>query len=73
MKAKEKLQHVHMSLKEVEKRFPDGLPFLDPIEDMKIEDANFNALVRKMEAIDTKITKYGLFFFLDFIFVSFFL
>lgn len=44
-----------MSLKEVEKRFPDGIPFLDPIEDMKVEDPTFNEVVRKLEALDTKI------------------
>lgn len=33
------------SIREVLKRFPDGLPLLDPIEDMQIEDENFSKLV----------------------------
>lgn len=55
LQSKEKRQVVNMSLKEVEKRFPDGIPFLDPIEDMKVEDATFNSLVRKAEALESKI------------------
>eukprot|EP01127_Copromyxa_protea_P006579 TRINITY_DN1654_c0_g1_i1.p1 TRINITY_DN1654_c0_g1~~TRINITY_DN1654_c0_g1_i1.p1 ORF type:complete len:998 (+),score=244.39 TRINITY_DN1654_c0_g1_i1:24-3017(+) len=53
--AKEKKQSVHLSLKEVEKRFPDGIPTLDPIEDMKIEDPTLVGLVRKLEVLDNKL------------------
>lgn len=30
------------TIKEVERRFPDGVPLLDPINDMRIEDEGFN-------------------------------
>jgi ATP-dependent RNA helicase DOB1 len=33
-------------LREAERRFPDGVPRLDPIEDMKIKDETFLKLVR---------------------------
>ena len=42
----EKRQSVGKSLKEVAKRFPDGVPLLDPLEDMKIEDSDFKKVVR---------------------------
>jgi ATP-dependent RNA helicase DOB1 len=34
------------TLQEVKKRFPDGIPLLDPIEDMKITDEEFKRLVK---------------------------
>ncbi len=42
----ENRQSVGKSVKEVIKRFPDGVPLLDPIEDMKVEDADFKKVVR---------------------------
>jgi len=33
-------------LKEVKVRFPDGLPFLDPIEDMGIKDDGLKSVIR---------------------------
>jgi ATP-dependent RNA helicase DOB1 len=46
---------VGKSIKEVIKRFPDGIPLLDPIDDMKIEDPDFKKLVRKLEMIEDKL------------------
>jgi ATP-dependent RNA helicase DOB1 len=37
---------VGKSIQEVMKKFPDGIPLLDPIEDMQIEDAEFKKLIR---------------------------
>ena len=34
------------TMSEVQKRFPDGIPLLDPIEDMKITDDGFRKLVK---------------------------
>ena len=48
------------SLKEVEKRFPDGLPALDPIEDMKIRDSKFEEIVRKIETLEHRLYKHCL-------------
>lgn len=39
-------QTVFKSIQEVSRRFPDGLPLLDPIEDMKIKDTRLNSVVR---------------------------
>lgn len=40
------------SLREVEKRFPDGVPLLDPVEDMKIKDQEFEDIVRRIETLE---------------------
>lgn len=36
-------------------RHPDGLPKLDPIENMKITDDSFLKLIRKIEVLETKL------------------
>lgn len=42
-------------LDEVPKRFPDGMPLLDPIETMKIEDDGFKKLLRKIEVLESRL------------------
>ncbi|KAI9364963.1 rRNA-processing arch domain-containing protein [Zopfochytrium polystomum] len=44
------------TLKEVEKRFPDGIGRLDPIEDMGIKDESFKKLIRKIEVLESKLS-----------------
>ena len=46
---------LHKSLKEVERRFPDGLPILDPIENMNITDDSFKKLLRKIEVLESRL------------------
>ncbi|WPG98375.1 ATP-dependent RNA helicase [Acrodontium crateriforme] len=46
---------VRKSLEEIRKRFPDGLPVLDPIENMKIDDESFKKLLRKIEVLEHKL------------------
>ncbi|KAI0008441.1 antiviral helicase [Xylariaceae sp. FL0662B] len=43
------------ALKEVERRFPDGLPILDPMEDMNITDESFKKLLRKIEVLESRL------------------
>ncbi|KAH9898764.1 rRNA-processing arch domain-containing protein [Xylariomycetidae sp. FL2044] len=43
------------SLVEVERRFPDGLPKLDPIENMSITDDSFKKLLRKIEVLESRL------------------
>uniref|UniRef100_A0A6B2KX32 Helicase ATP-binding domain-containing protein n=1 Tax=Arcella intermedia TaxID=1963864 RepID=A0A6B2KX32_9EUKA len=54
-------QSVAKSLQEVFKGFPDGVPLLDPIEDMKIEDATFTKVIRHVEALEDRLraTKFA--------------
>lgn len=37
---------VGKSIQEVIRRFPDGVPLLDPIEDMNIKDEQFKKVIR---------------------------
>jgi ATP-dependent RNA helicase DOB1 len=40
------------SVLETQRRFPDGLPLLDPVEDMGIKESAFIELVRKVEILE---------------------
>eukprot|EP01132_Coremiostelium_polycephalum_P008013 gene8013-9858_t len=50
--------HLFKTLKETENRFKKdgGFPLIDPIEDMKIKDANFKKLIRKIETLESRFT-----------------
>lgn len=48
-------QTVHKNLSEIQRRFPDGIPLLDPVENMKINDESFLKLVRKSEVLESKL------------------
>jgi ATP-dependent RNA helicase DOB1 len=46
---------IQRALAEVMKRFPDGIPKLDPIEQMNITDASFKDLIRKIEVMESRL------------------
>lgn len=46
IKSNEQKNTVRKALDEVQKRFPDGIAILDPIENMKINDDSFKRLLR---------------------------
>lgn len=46
---------VGKSLAEVQKRFPDGIALLDPIENMGIKDDSFKKLLRKIEVLESRL------------------
>jgi len=48
-------QNIGAKLKEVFRRFPNGLTVLDPIADLKIKDEEFVKLVRKHESLEDRI------------------
>ncbi|XP_068727369.1 exosome RNA helicase MTR4-like [Montipora capricornis] len=48
-------QSVGKSVKEVKRRFPDGLPLLDPVEDMGIKDDGLKTVVRKIEMLEHRM------------------
>jgi ATP-dependent RNA helicase DOB1 len=48
------------SIVEVLRRFPDGMPLLDPIEDMKINDDGFVKVVRQVESLEDQLTSHPL-------------
>ncbi|KAI7914828.1 FRQ-interacting RNA helicase [Pyricularia oryzae] len=46
---------VSHGLEEVQRRFPDGVPILDPIENMGIKDDSFKKLMRKIEVLESRL------------------
>ncbi|XP_013779377.1 superkiller viralicidic activity 2-like 2 [Limulus polyphemus] len=49
------------SIQEVHKRFPKGVPLLDPIEDMGIKEKGFKDIVRKIEAFEHRLYNHSLY------------
>lgn len=43
------------TMKDLPKKFPDGIPLIDAIKNMKIEDNEFNALLRKIDVLESKL------------------
>lgn len=48
------------ALQEVQKRFPDGLPLLDPIDDMGIKDPSLKKVIQKVEAFEHRMYSHPL-------------
>ena len=46
---------VGRSLEEVARRFPDGIPILDPLENMGITAESFKKLLRKIEVLESRL------------------
>lgn len=46
---------MYKAIKEVKKRFPDGPPLLNPINDMKINEPEFAEIVNKIEVLEKKM------------------
>lgn len=45
---------MHKAVKEAKKRFPEGPPLLDPINDMKIQEQEFADTVKKIEILEKR-------------------
>ena len=45
----------HFSRQELEGKYPDGLPQLDPVEDLGIVDAEMSGAVRRSEALEARL------------------
>ncbi|ORY47189.1 rRNA-processing arch domain-domain-containing protein, partial [Leucosporidium creatinivorum] len=48
------------SVKEVKRRFPDGVALLDPVENMGIKDEAFKKLLRKIEILESRLVANSL-------------
>jgi ATP-dependent RNA helicase DOB1 len=46
---------IQRALAEVKKRFPDGIPKLDPVDQMNIKDNSFKELIRKIEVMESRL------------------
>lgn len=55
IKASGQANTVGKSLTEVARRFPDGVPKIDPIKNMKIEDIEFKKLLNKIKVLEQKL------------------
>ena len=53
--------NVRKSLKVVQEKFPDGVPHLDPIENMGITDDSFKKLLRKIEVLESRLLSNSLY------------
>lgn len=51
---------VFKSIQEVSKRFPRGVPLLDPVEDMGIKDGSLRDVVKKIEAFENRMYAHPL-------------
>lgn len=49
------------NVKEVQRRFPDGIQLLDPVENMGIKDPEFKELLRKIETLEEALRKNALY------------
>ncbi|PWN53889.1 antiviral helicase, partial [Violaceomyces palustris] len=56
LRPSEPRETVRKNLAEVAKRFPKGIPLLDPIKDMKISDEAFKHLVEKIAILEKKLS-----------------
>lgn len=53
--SREQRDTVGKSLEEVRRRFPDGIPIMDPLENMGIKDDGFKKLLRKIEVLESRL------------------
>ncbi|GEQ67329.1 hypothetical protein JCM33374_g993 [Metschnikowia sp. JCM 33374] len=44
------------TLKDLPKKLPDGIPLMNPVDSMKIDDADFKMLLRKIDVLESKLT-----------------
>jgi len=47
-------------MQEVKKRFPEGVPLLHPVKDMKIKDESFDKLVNTIEMFEKRLYEHPL-------------
>jgi ATP-dependent RNA helicase DOB1 len=60
LKSLESRQQMAKVLSEVAKNFSDGIPLLDPIEDLKINDSSFEKLIKKIRVLETRLFEHPL-------------
>ena len=59
-KPMEARKNIMKSLKEVQRRFPDGLPLLDPVQDLKINVGEFNKLLERASELKGRLASHKL-------------
>ena len=59
-KPPEARRNIMKSLKEVKRRFPDGLPLLDPVKDLKINVGEFDKLLKRASELKERLASHRL-------------
>lgn len=55
LKSSEQRNSMIRVLNEIQKRFADGVPFLDPVDDLNIRDEAFKKLMKKIDVLEKKL------------------
>jgi ATP-dependent RNA helicase DOB1 len=55
LRSSENRASVGKSIEEVIKKFPHGVPLLDPLTDMHIKDEDFKKIVKKIETLENRL------------------
>lgn len=55
LRPQDRRMSVLRSIEEVIKRFPAGVPLLDPVKDMKIKDKNFESLLKQIQQFEQRL------------------
>mmetsp|Transcript_24712 Transcript_24712/g.36895 ORF Transcript_24712/g.36895 Transcript_24712/m.36895 type:complete len:901 (+) Transcript_24712:1150-3852(+) len=53
-------QNLAKSMKEVQRRFPEGVPLLDPVQDMNVNSADFTKLSERSEALKKRLSSHSI-------------
>lgn len=51
-------KNVGIAVKEVQKRFPDGVPLLDPIKDLGVKDDEYQLLLQRAAELTTRMAQH---------------
>ncbi|KAG5900338.1 hypothetical protein JTB14_026346 [Gonioctena quinquepunctata] len=58
LRSKDSRKGMYKAIKEVKKRFPEGPPLLNPVNDMKIKEPEFLDIVNKIEILEKKMYEH---------------
>ncbi|XP_065174077.1 exosome RNA helicase MTR4 [Atheta coriaria] len=58
LRSRDARRGVHKAICEVKKRFPGGPPLLNPINDMKISDGEFEGIVKRIESLEKRMYEH---------------
>jgi ATP-dependent RNA helicase DOB1 len=49
--------HVPLDMQDIAKKYPDGMPQLDPVNDMGIQDATVLSAIQQMDQLEQQLAK----------------